>query len=144
MKIIKFKKLVPEAKIPAYANSGSSGMDVSSVAALTIEPGEWVAVSTGLMADIPEDMEIQVRPRSGLALKHGITVLNTPGTVDSSYLGEIKVILINHGKNAFSVNAGDRIAQFVVADIPRVCVEEVQDITKITARGTGGFGSTGK
>lgn len=144
MKTIQFKKLVPGAKIPAFASSGSSGADVCSVEELTILPGDRAAVPTGLQVDIPEDMEIQVRPRSGLALKQGVTVLNAPGTIDRDFLGEVKIILINLGKVPFNISVGDRIAQLVAADVPRVRIVETETIDKTTARGSGGFGSTGK
>lgn len=101
-------------------------------------------VSTGIAADIPDGYEIQVRPRSGLALKHGITVLNTPGTIDSDYTGEIKVILHNVRDEAYKINKGDRIAQLVIGRVIKLPIEEVDEITKKTERGSGGFGSTGK
>lgn len=128
--------------LPAYATDGAAGMDVLSAEDVTLAPGARHAVATGLAVAIPHGFEIQVRPRSGLALKHGITVPNTPGTIDSDYRGEMKVILINHGDAAFDVRRGDRIAQLVLAPVTRASwlpVEELDD----TARGEGGFGSTG-
>jgi len=141
---LKFKKLHPDAKIPSYATSGSAGMDIRSIEDVTIGPNRTMIVSTGIAADIPDGYEIQVRPRSGLALKHGITVLNTPGTIDSDYTGEIKVILHNVRDEAYKVNKGDRIAQLVIGRVIKLPIEEVDEITKKTERGSGGFGSTGK
>lgn len=128
--------------LPAYATTGAAGMDVLAAEALVLQPGERHAVATGLMLAIPDGYEIQVRPRSGLALKHGVTVPNTPGTIDSDYRGELKVILINHGRQAFAVARGERIAQLVLAPVARARWVEVEDVG-VTARGAGGFGSTG-
>lgn len=128
--------------LPAYATSGAAGMDVLSAETLTLSPGARHAVATGLALAIPDGFEVQVRPRSGLALKHAITVPNTPGTIDSDYRGELKVILINHGSDAFAIARGDRIAQLVVAPVTRAAWEEVAELDD-TARGDGGFGSTG-
>lgn len=141
---LKFKKLHPDAVIPTYATEGSAGMDVYSVENVTIEPGKTVLVSTGLAADIPDGFELQVRPRSGLAAKHGITVLNSPGTIDSDYTGEIKVILHNTQDKPYEVHKGDRIAQLVIGIVIHLPIKEVDEITKETERGSGGFGSTGK
>ena len=128
--------------LPVYATSGAAGMDVVSAEDVTIAPGMRHAVATGLAMAIPEGYEIQVRPRSGLALKHGITVPNTPGTIDSDYRGELKVILINHGGADFAIRRGDRVAQLVLAPVTRASWLEVETLDE-TARGTGGFGSTG-
>ena len=128
--------------LPVYATAGAAGMDVVSAEDVTIAPGERHAVATGLAMAIPEGFEIQVRPRSGLALKHGISVPNTPGTIDSDYRGELKVILINLGSEDFAIRRGDRVAQLVLAPVTRASWVEVDALDK-TARGTGGFGSTG-
>ena len=128
--------------LPAYATAGAAGMDVVSAEDVTIAPGARHAVATGLAMAIPDGFEIQVRPRSGLALKHGITVPNTPGTIDSDYRGELKVILINHGVADFAIRRGDRVAQLVLAPVTRASWLEVATLDE-TARGTGGFGSTG-
>ena len=128
--------------LPAYATSGAAGMDVVSAEDVTIAPGARHAVATGLALAIPEGYEIQVRPRSGLALKHGITVPNTPGTIDSDYRGELKVILINHGTDPFVIARGDRVAQLVLAPVLQAAWEEVAELDA-TTRGAGGFGSTG-
>lgn len=128
--------------LPAYATSGAAGMDVVSAEDVTIAPGARHAVATGLVVAIPHGFEIQVRPRSGLALKHGITVPNSPGTIDSDYRGEVKVILINHGPAAFDIARGDRVAQLVVAPVVQGSWMEVEELDA-TARGEGGFGSTG-
>lgn len=135
---------------PEYATNGSSGFDLRANlpnGSIEIPSGEVRLIPTGLYFDIPEGFEIQVRPRSGLAAKNSVTVLNTPGTVDSDYTGEVKVILINHGKNTFIVNHGDRIAQAVFATVlgkSIVNLNQVSEINKNTERGSGGFGSTGK
>ncbi len=128
--------------LPAYATDGAAGMDVVSAEDVTIQPGARHAVATGLAMAIPHGFEVQVRPRSGLALKHGITVPNTPGTIDSDYRGELKVILINHGETPFEILRGDRVAQLVVAPVTRGTWLEVNELDE-TARGEGGFGSTG-
>lgn len=128
--------------LPAYATTGAAGMDVVSAEDLDLMPGQRHAVATGLSIAIPDGYEVQVRPRSGLALKHGITVPNTPGTIDSDYRGELKIILINHGDQPFPIRRGDRIAQLVAAPVQRADFIEVQDLDD-TARGAGGFGSTG-
>ena len=128
--------------LPAYATEGAAGMDVLSAEDVTIAPGGRHAVATGLAVAIPPGFEIQVRPRSGLALKHGITVPNTPGTIDSDYRGELKVILINHGADAFDIRRGDRVAQLVLAPVTRAAWLESEELDD-TARGAGGFGSTG-
>jgi dUTP pyrophosphatase len=128
--------------LPVYATDGAAGMDVVSAEDVTIAPGARYAVATGLALAIPPGFEVQVRPRSGLALKHGITVPNTPGTIDSDYRGELKVILINLGAEAFEVRRGDRVAQLVLAPVTRATWQAVEELDE-TARGEGGFGSTG-
>ncbi|MFC0590295.1 dUTP diphosphatase [Novosphingobium aquiterrae] len=129
-------------ELPAYATEGAAGMDVLAAEDVTLAPGGRHAVATGFAVAIPQGFEIQVRPRSGLALKHGITVPNTPGTIDSDYRGELKVILINHGTEDFAVRRGDRIAQLVLAPVTRATWLKVDELDE-TARGEGGFGSTG-
>jgi dUTP pyrophosphatase len=128
--------------LPAYATSGAAGMDVLAAEDATLAPGARHAVATGFAVAIPPGYEIQVRPRSGLALKHGISVPNTPGTIDSDYRGELKVIVINHGAEPFAIARGDRIAQLVLAPVTQAQWEEVEELDD-TARGAGGFGSTG-
>ncbi len=130
--------------LPAYETEYSAGMDICAAlsAPLRIEAGARRLVGTNLAVAIPAGYELQVRPRSGLAAKHGITVLNTPGTIDADYRGEIKILLINHGEQAYSVNRGDRIAQMVLAPVVRAAVAEAESLSE-TARGTGGFGHTG-
>lgn len=128
--------------LPAYATDGAAGMDVVSAEDVTIAKGARHAVATGLSVAIPAGYEIQVRPRSGLALKHGITVANAPGTIDSDYRGEVKVILINLGQEPFAIRRGDRIAQLVLAPVTRATWLEVAELD-VTERGEGGFGSTG-
>jgi dUTP pyrophosphatase len=128
--------------LPAYATGGAAGMDVVSAEDVTIAPGARHAVPSGFAVAIPEGYEIQVRPRSGLALKHGISVPNTPGTIDSDYRGELKVILINHGTEPFAIARGDRVAQLVLAPVTQASWDEVEELDD-TARGAGGFGSTG-
>ncbi len=128
--------------IPAYATHGAAGMDVVSAEELILAPRARHAVATGFAIAIPDGYEVQVRPRSGLALKHGITCLNTPGTIDSDYRGEVKVILANLGAEPFSIMRGDRIAQLVPAPVQRAIFAEVDSLDD-TERGAGGFGSTG-
>jgi len=128
--------------LPAYATPGAAGMDVLAAEHVTLAPGARHAVATGFAVAIPPGYEIQVRPRSGLALKHGISVPNTPGTIDSDYRGELKVIVINHGAEAFPIARGDRIAQLVLATVTLAAWDEVDELDE-TVRGTGGFGSTG-
>ena len=129
-------------ELPAYATEGAAGMDIVSAEDVTLAPGARHPVSTGLALAIPPGYEIQVRPRSGLALKHGIGVPNTPGKIDSDYRGELKVILINHGAEPFAILRGDRVAQLVLAPVIRAAWDEVAELDE-TARGAGGFGSTG-
>lgn len=129
--------------LPAYATAGAAGMDVVAAEALTLAPGARHAVATGFAIAIPPGYEVQVRPRSGLALKHGVTCLNTPGTIDSDYRGEVKVILANLGDEAFVIARGDRIAQLVPAPVQCAVIDTVAELDE-TARGAGGFGSTGR
>jgi dUTP pyrophosphatase len=128
--------------LPAYATDGAAGMDVLAAEDVELAPGGRHAVATGLSVAIPAGYEIQVRPRSGLALKHGISMPNAPGTIDSDYRGELKIILINHGSDLFAIRRGDRIAQLVIAPVVRGSWLEVETLDE-TARGEGGFGSTG-
>jgi dUTP pyrophosphatase len=128
--------------LPAYATTGAAGMDVVSAERVTLRPGQRYAVPTGFAMAIPQGYEIQVRPRSGLAFKHGITVPNTPGTIDSDYRGELRVLLINHGLHDFTIERGDRIAQLVLAPVIQAAWQEVDELDS-TLRGEGGFGSTG-
>lgn len=128
--------------LPSYATAGAAGMDVVAAEALVLAPGARHAVATGFAIAIPDGYEVQVRPRSGLALKHGVTCLNTPGTIDADYRGEVKVILANLGSEPFPIARGDRIAQLVPAPVQRARFAET-DMLDETARGSGGFGSTG-
>ena len=139
------KKLNSKAQLPKYKTDGSSGMDLMALIenSVTIKPQKSALIPTGLSIAIPEDTEIQIRPRSGLAAKSSISVLNTPGTIDSDYRGEIKIILFNHGKEEFTVNNNDRIAQMILMPVLKAEFEEVEELPK-TVRGSGGFGSTGK
>ena len=129
--------------LPHYATAHAAGMDVVAAETLVLEPGARFAIATGFAIAIPVGYEVQVRPRSGLALKHGITCLNTPGTIDADYRGEVKVILANLGTEPFPVARGERIAQLVPAAVQRAAFEEVDALDE-TARGSGGFGSTGR
>ncbi len=137
-----WKKIDPAAQLPSYAHPGDAGMDIRSVQEVTLPPGGRALVRTGLVVQLPPDAEAQVRPRSGLALKHGVTVLNAPGTIDAGYRGEVGVILANLGQEPFVVEKGMKIAQIVVARVEQAENVEVQD-TDATERGAGGFGSTG-
>lgn len=139
---IKIKKLHPNAIIPQYQTAHSAGFDLHSLDSHILKAGDRVLISTGLVFEIESHYEVQVRPRSGLALKNGISVLNTPGTVDSDYRGEIKVLLINYSNEDFVIQAGDRIAQGVVCRVYQAEFEETQSLTQ-TQRGEGGFGSSG-
>jgi dUTP pyrophosphatase len=146
--ILKLKKL-PHGEglaLPAYKSSGAAGMDLRAAvpddAPLTLRAGARYAVPTGFVFEIPDGFEGQVRPRSGLALKHGVTCLNSPGTIDNDYRGEVKVILANLGNEDFLITHGMRIAQLVIAPVARVQIVEINE-TSATVRGTGGFGSTG-
>ena len=142
---ILFKRLSSKVKLPKYEPDGSSGMDLMAFLNKPVHlmPQKSELIPTGLSIAIPNDTEVQIRPRSGLAAKNNISVLNTPGTVDSDYRGEIKVILYNHGDKEFVINNEDRIAQMVIVPIIKATFEEVQDLPE-TIRGEGGFGSTGK
>ena len=139
------KKLNPSAQLPSYKTSGASGMDLMACIEkpINLKPGKSCLISTGLSIAFPKKYEIQIRPRSGLAAKNNISVLNTPGTIDSDYRGEIKVILFNHGSENFTINNNDRIAQMVLTPIAKMELEEANELPK-TFRGEGGFGSTGK
>jgi dUTP pyrophosphatase len=141
---VKVQKLRPDAKVPAYMTPGAAGMDLSAALdeELVLAPRERKLVPTGLAIALPPGHEGQVRPRSGLAVKQGVTCLNTPGTIDEDYRGEVKVLLVNLGDLPVTIRSGDRIAQLVVAPVSRVVVEEVGELSE-TARGAGGFGSTG-
>lgn len=140
--ILKVKKLSEEAILPHYAHPGDAGLDLFAVEEAELAPGQSCMVKTGIAIELPESTEAQVRPRSGLANKHAVTVLNTPGTIDEGYRGEVCVILINHGNTPFVVEKGMKIAQMIVKPVIRVEVEEVPELSD-TRRGTGGFGSTG-
>ena len=139
------KKLDPKVKLPSYKTKGSSGLDLCSFIenSIKIAPNNSSLIPTGLSVAIPEDCEIQIRPRSGLAAKLSISVLNTPGTIDSDYRGELKIILFNHSNKEFVVNNNDRIAQMVLMPVLKIDFEEVDELPD-TLRGSGGFGSTGK
>ena len=139
------KKLDPEVELPAYKTEGASGMDLKALVKkpINLKPNSSCLVPTGLAVAFSSDFEIQIRPRSGLAAKNRISVLNTPGTIDSDYRGEIKVILFNHGKSDFLINNKDRIAQMILTPVIKMEFEETDDLPK-TVRGEGGFGSTGK
>ena len=138
-------RLRPGAVLPAYQTEGAAGLDLSAALdkPITIAPGDRALVMTGIAIALPRGHEGQVRPRSGLALKHGITVLNAPGTIDEDYRGEIGVVLVNHGHERFHVTSGMRIAQLVVAPVRQVAIHEVTALDE-TARGAGGYGSTGR
>tara|TARA_B100001559_G_scaffold84950_1_gene70731 strand:+ start:140 stop:580 length:441 start_codon:yes stop_codon:yes gene_type:complete len=141
---ILIKRLSKEVSLPKYETIGSSGMDLAASigADINIEPGKIATIPTGLALSIPKGYEVQIRPRSGLAAKKKISVLNTPGTIDADYRGEIKVILINHGNESFKIEKGFRIAQMVVCPVVQAKLQEVEDLNE-TERGKGGFGSTG-
>ncbi|MDL2298720.1 dUTP diphosphatase [Synergistaceae bacterium OttesenSCG-928-D05] len=142
-KLIVKVKASGDVTLPAYATPGSSGMDLRASEHAVIPAGGYGAVGTGLYLEMPTGVEAQVRPRSGLALKQGITVLNSPGTVDSDYRGEVRIILVNHSKTDFKIEPGDRIAQMVFATVTQVELQRVDEIDE-TERSSGGFGSTGK
>ncbi|WLR90900.1 dUTP diphosphatase [Shinella zoogloeoides] len=141
---VKVEKLAPTAKLPTYGSAEAAGADLSASLDLpaTIEPGQRLVVPTGIAIELLPGFEAQVRPRSGLAAKHGITIVNTPGTIDSDYRGEIKVILLNTGTEAFQIEPGDRIAQMVIAPVIRGAFAETDELGS-SDRGTAGFGSTG-
>lgn len=140
--ILKVKRLEEGARLPEYAHEGDAGLDIFSRKEDIIEPGGSALIPTGISIQLPPFTEAQIRPRSGLALKHQVTVLNTPGTIDEGYRGEIGVILINHGKSPFKVTSGMKIAQMVIKPVFIVKVDEVKDLD-ISIRGEKGFGSTG-
>ena len=141
---ILIKRLSKEISLPKYETAGSSGMDLAAntTSNINIDPGKTAIIPTGLALSVPKGFEVQIRPRSGLAAKKKISVLNTPGTIDSDYRGEIKVILINQGQETFKVEKGLRIAQMVVCPVVQAQIKEVEDLSE-TERGKGGFGSTG-
>ena len=138
---IKFQKLHPDAQVPSYAHTGDAGADVYSVVEVTLQPSDRAAIPTGLAVDIPLGYEIQVRPKSGLALKHGLAVLNSPGTVDAGYRGEIQVIVINLGKESFTFVKGQKIAHLFLK--PVIQAQYIEGELGTSDRGVGGFGSTG-
>jgi dUTP pyrophosphatase len=140
---LKVKKVSATAVLPRYARPGDAGLDLCAAVDMIIGPGEVNVVPTGLVIELPPDTEAQVRPRSGLALKHAVTVLNTPGTIDEGYRGEVGVILINHGRQPFAITTGMRIAQLVVQRRLAIEVVEVDTVSE-TERGAGGYGSTGR
>jgi dUTP pyrophosphatase len=142
MHILKVKRISGEAVLPAYAHPGDAGLDLYSAVSASLDPGESKLIGTGISIELPPNTEGNVRPRSGLALKHGVTVLNAPGTIDCGYRGEVGIILINHGRARFDVQPGMKIAQLVVAPCLSVDVQEISDLTA-SSRGEGGFGSTG-
>jgi dUTP pyrophosphatase len=140
--IVKIQRLTADAIVPRYEHPGDSGADLVSVIEHILQPMQWFAIPTGLAAEVPIGFELQVRPKSGLALHHGITVLNTPGTVDAGYRGEIKVLLLNLGSEPFTIAKGQKIAQLVVAPVAWGQFQDV-DVLTDSQRGYGGFGSTG-
>jgi dUTP pyrophosphatase len=141
--VVKVMLVHPEARLPAFGTSGASGADLFAVEAATLGPGDVVAIRTGLRVAIPPGYEMQIRPRSGLAAKYRLTVLNTPGTIDSDYRGEVKVLLHNVGQIEHQIIPGDRIAQAVIAPVVCATYEEAPELDA-TLRGSGGFGSTGR
>lgn len=140
---LKINFIHEDAKMPYRANEGDAGLDIFSVEEKTIPAGESALIRTGIQMELPKGTEAQIRPRSGLAAKHAVTVLNSPGTIDEGYRGEIQVILINHGKEPFTVEKEMRIAQMVIAPVLKVTLEQTNDLTD-SKRGQGGFGSSGK
>lgn len=146
MKKVLFKKLphAADLELPSYESAFAAGMDLRAALEepVKLNPGKRALIPTGLQMALPEGYEAQIRPRSGLAYRNGITMLNTPGTIDADYRGEVKVLAINHGEESFTINHGDRIAQMVIAPIQQMFVEEVEELPD-SERGTGGFGSTG-
>ncbi|MGE7112949.1 dUTP diphosphatase [Lysinibacillus sp. NPDC047702] len=139
---VKIKRIHVDALLPMQANPGDAGMDLYSIEAIEIPAGQAKLIKTGLQIELPKGTEAQIRPRSGLALKHSVTVLNSPGTIDEGYRGEIGVILINHGKEAFIVEKSMRIAQMVIQLVPTIQLLEVNELSQ-TVRGTTGFGASG-
>lgn len=140
--VVKVKRLIADAVLPAYAHVDDAGMDLCSCEDVSIPPGEVRLVGTGLAIQLPPGTEAQIRPKSGLALKHRITILNTPGTIDEGYRGEVRVILINYSKATIQITKGTKVAQMVVNPVLRVKIEEVESLNN-TERNEGGFGSTG-
>lgn len=143
MMLLKIKKIHPDAVIPKYANYGDAGLDLFSIEDHVINPGDHLLVKTGLQMELPMGFEAQIRPKSGLALKNRITVLNSPATIDSGYRGELGIIIINHGDEDFEIKKGEKIAQMVIAKHEIAEIMEVEELFP-SQRGTGGFGSTGK
>jgi dUTP pyrophosphatase len=143
MHTVKIQKLHPDAVVPKYQTLGSAGADLVSIHDLDIQPGKVGVVSLGFSVSFPPGYEIQIRPRSGLAANHAVTVVNTPGTVDSDYRGPMKVLLINHGDKLFRISKGDRVAQMVLNEVCKAYFEEIEMLDE-TSRGEGGFGSTGR
>jgi dUTP pyrophosphatase len=145
--LVRIVRVRPDAQLPQYMSDGAAGMDLyaspDTDGAVTIAPGARALIGSGVAIALPRGYEAQVRPRSGLALKHGVTVLNAPGTIDEDYRGEIKVLLINHGDEPFVVRAGERIAQLVIAPVARARLDE-QPTLDATTRGAGGYGHTGR
>ena len=139
---LKVKRVSDAARLPAYSRLGDAGLDLYAIESLDLLPGQSALVRTGIAIELPAGHEAQIRPRSGLALKHGITVLNSPGTIDQGYRGEIGIILINHGSQPFRVEPGAKIAQMVIQAVTTVEVEEIEDLSD-SQRGADGFGSTG-
>ncbi len=139
---LKIKRLSPDAIIPQYAHPDDSGLDLCSVQDLVLQPGDWATIRIGFAIELPPGTEAQVRPRSGLAARNALTILNTPGTIDEGYRGEVCIIAINLGKEPFEVKKGMRIAQMVICPVIRVQIEEIDTLSD-TARNLGGFGSTG-
>lgn len=140
---LKIKRISDKAVLPNYAHEGDSGLDLYAVKELILKPGERGLVHTGIQIELPKNTEAQIRPRSGLALKHGITTLNSPGTIDEGYRGEIGVILINHSDETFKVEEGMKIAQMVVKPVLKVEITEVEELSSDTERSENGFGSSG-
>lgn len=140
---LKVEKIYSDAIIPSYAHSGDAAFDLNSYIDYVLQPGEWKIFGTGLKVEIPIGYEMQIRPRSGLASKTGVTVLNAPGTIDSGYRGELGIILVNHGKESYAVKKGERIAQGLISRVVEISIKEVEKLSD-SVRGEGGFGSTGK
>jgi dUTP pyrophosphatase len=143
--ILRVQRLRDGAQLPKYMSDGAAGLDLAALVddEVVIRPGERALIGTGLAIALPHGHEAQVRPRSGLAWKHGVTVLNSPGTVDEDYRGEVKVLLVNHGQEPFVVRTGERVAQLVIAKVERVAIEELGSLDE-TVRGVGGYGHTGR
>ena len=141
--LLRVQKCREEAILPTYAHEDDAGMDLYAAQDVTIAPGEWAQIATGIALQLPPGYEAQVRPRSGLALRYGVTMLNAPGTIDAGYRGEICALMINHGRAPFHVHVGDRIAQLVVASLVKVSLQECDELTS-SDRGKGGFGSSGR